>query len=53
MSSNTAAVVTVILTVGILFCGPLAGQVCSPWAVGVAAFLIASPIYRLLKGPER
>jgi len=51
MSRNTAAVLTAILTIGIVFCGPLAGQVRSPWAVAVAAFLSASAIYRLLKGP--
>ena len=49
---NRAAVVTAILTAGIWFCSPAARKVHSPWAVGTAAFLIAWPIYRLLKGPE-
>jgi hypothetical protein len=51
---NHAAIFTAILTAGIWLCCPAAGKVQSPWAVGVAAFLIGSTIYRLLyKGPER
>jgi hypothetical protein len=49
---NMAAVVTAILTMCIWFSCPAAGKIQSPWAVGVAAFLIGFPIYRLLhKGP--
>jgi hypothetical protein len=49
---NLAAVVTAILTAGIWFSCPAATKVHSPWAVGTASFLIAYPIYRLLKGPD-
>jgi hypothetical protein len=49
---NTAAIFTAIVTAGIWFSCPAATKIQSPWAVGVAAFLIAWPIYRLAKGPE-
>jgi hypothetical protein len=44
---NSAAVVTAILAAGIWFSCPAAKKIHSPLAVGVAAFLIAYPIYRL------
>jgi hypothetical protein len=44
---NSAAVVTAIVSAGIWFSCPAAQKIHSPWAVGVAAFLIAYPIYRL------
>lgn len=52
MSKNTAAIVTAILTVFIWFRCPVASKIHSPLVHGLAGCLIASPIYRLLKGPE-
>lgn len=47
-SPNHAAIVTVILTVGIWSICPAAMKPHSPAAIGLGTFLIAYPIYRLL-----
>jgi hypothetical protein len=51
MGRNTAAIFTAIVTACIWLSCPAAVKVQSPWAVGVAAFVIAWPVYRLAKGP--
>jgi hypothetical protein len=49
--TRVAAIVTAILTAGIWLCCPAARKVQSPLVHGLAAFLIAWPIYRLVKEP--
>jgi hypothetical protein len=42
-----AAIFAAVATAGLWLTCPAGQKVQSPWAVGVAAFLIAWPIYRL------